>query len=47
MSYPISKIVPAIDARFVSGNAVPVTQARISKEEWEALKAVLLKEKAP
>lgn len=31
-------LIEKIDARFRSGNSVPVTRANITAEEWEALK---------
>lgn len=31
-------VVALIDARFQSGNAVPVSQARIRREEWDVLR---------
>lgn len=34
----MNKNVEAIDLYFRSGNEVPVSEAKIKKEEWEALK---------
>jgi hypothetical protein len=35
---PIDKLIQSIDARFVSGNEVAVSDARISREEWSLLR---------
>ncbi len=40
--HPIQHHVDAIDARFVSGNSVPVERVRITDAEWHYLRKVLL-----
>ena len=35
---PLDKLIHDIDARFVSGNEIPVTNAYISREEWSLLR---------
>lgn len=35
------EVVVRLDERFSSGNDVPVTQARITREEWEALRGTI------
>jgi hypothetical protein len=40
----LTEIIAAIDARFVSGNAVPVERAPIKAEEWAAIRSELAKD---
>lgn len=35
---PLDKLIHDIDSRFTSGNDVPVSDARISREEWSLLR---------
>lgn len=36
-------IIEQIDARFVSGNAVPVSRTHLTADEWQQIKAELAK----
>jgi hypothetical protein len=41
MNRQLAEIIKAIDARFVSGNSVPVERAHIKRDEWIELHAAL------
>lgn len=37
----LAAIIAAIDARFVSGNSIPVERAPVKADEWAAIRAAL------
>lgn len=39
MNTRIAQAIESIDARFRSGNAIPIDRAMVTREEWEELKA--------
>jgi hypothetical protein len=44
MDAKLQQIVRAIDARFLSGNSVPVERAMVKRDEWETLKLQLFRD---
>lgn len=41
----VQKIIEDMEARFKSGNEVPVERAHIKREEWNLIKQALLQNK--
>lgn len=43
----LAEVVEAIDARFISGNSVPVERAPVKADEWAVIRAAIAKTTQP